>query len=123
MYDLTIETWRVTSGWHWRIVAETGIYGCVLKESNFPCVNQEEAELQAQEYIDKEINHADKNLVSNPDSECAWDEPSPVAEGAHLPPDQDFDEIADVTNKADDEPDPGYELPNCYIPGKGWVVR
>jgi hypothetical protein len=29
----------------------------------------------------------------NPDSECVWNEPTDIEEGAHLPPNKDFDEI------------------------------
>ena len=53
MTGYKLETWCVTSGWHWRVIGETDTYGCELASSNFPLVNQEEAERQGNEWIDK----------------------------------------------------------------------
>lgn len=46
-----VETWRVNSGWMWRVVGETHDYACELAYGYFPLPTQALAVQQANEYI------------------------------------------------------------------------
>lgn len=69
--SVSIETERVTSGWHWRVILD----GDEIASSDFPVESQEIAEQEANDWIVKTIELAN-----------------------------------------------GYEPPNCYVPGYGWMV-